>query len=789
MTDEPTNVQEKSNGPIVETTYKTSSSNNVESGKIFTLGSSSDSPSISSPRLMNDDIFTFDDIIRPQSKSEKNRRIVSMMTGPPTVLLTPRRTKSVQDFQSGKLKNGIKNNNSMVLNLIVPAHNVTHQSCENNNYLESISYEDIRGNGHMKERHKCYNHSTHSHQEFPMYINEGHINNESSSDYTEGVLSIPATPGLVGRYDNPTPPEEKKKAFSDILVRTFTIFYALFNVTVGLAVYVSDIIDGTYPVAEVYSLTLVSIACLYLTYLIIDISVYTNKKRSYEKLIEKNLPENIDVTETPDGQFQFSIQLPEVIKMGKAIKHDYCFNKDRHSTNFYLKIGAAAFCFGHLIHYGLILAYQLVIITRNDGKIDHCFPSISTWFLDLLYPLYSFILLYFIFKYSNLIINRNRILARLGIMHCISSSTCFWVWTIMREVLEALEFKREKLLHSTTAPPGSISEAEPYALPVSLLSQEGVDQLKASFNISIHRFTSMIPCSEETTKRIYRDISPYLYPFSVEYSILVVGILILVWQNINKCDAEDENQATSQCRIPPQGNPDNIESNIVIHADCQASNKGLFGGFLVLILTIVVSLLFFVSVYMDDGSQVEEGLLCHKWANLLILVAMLIACIFGYRQITKLDINSLHHNILDDILLFICIPAFFLNGIFSIIPATIHSDAISIARIILEILQVLVQTAFLLDGLRRSSNTKQLRKLKPGRELVTFLIISNVSMWLMQTFEVKAQGLDDIRYTFYGTELWTILGHMCLPLMMFYRFHSSVCFCDIWKYAYEPSGH
>lgn len=103
--------------------------------------------------------------------------------------------------------------------------------------------------------------------------------------------------------------------------------------------------------------------------------------------------------------------------------------------------------------------------------------------------------------------------------------------------------------------------------------------------------------------------------------------------------------------------------------------------------------------------------------------------------------------------------------------------------------QVLIQTPFILDGLRRCSNSKDLRHEKPGRELVTFLIVSNVAMWITSTFEVKSHGYQDDRYGFYGYELWSIIGHMCIPLMMFYRFHSSVCLVDIWKFAYEPSVH
>ncbi|CAH1110673.1 unnamed protein product [Psylliodes chrysocephalus] len=271
--------------------------------KIFTIGTNSDRTPVQkiSPNTdFKDDISEVNSevVLRTHSRTDK-RRILSTSVAP-TVYLSPRRTNSSQDVRSGRPKSGMKKNDSMVLNLVIPAH-----PSPTNNYSTSFSYDNIVANGNLKERHKHPTYSPNSNEEYPMYINGGHINRGySSCDLTEGVL--------------------------DILINTFSIFYALFNVTVGLAVYVADIIDGSHPTAEIFSLVLVSIACIYLLYLIIDISIFMNKKRSYEQLIEKNLPENIDITETPDGTFQFNIALPEIVKMGKDIKHDYCFNKDRH---------------------------------------------------------------------------------------------------------------------------------------------------------------------------------------------------------------------------------------------------------------------------------------------------------------------------------------------------------------------------------------------------------------------------------------------------------------------------
>ena len=98
----------------------------------------------------------------------------------------------------------------------------------------------------------------------------------------------------------------------------------------------------------------------------------------------------------------------------------------------------------------------------------------------------------------------------------------------------------------------------------------------------------------------------------------------------------------------------------------------------------------------------------------------------------------------------------------------------------------MIQTPWIIDGLRRCSNSELNRKKKPGRELVTFMIIANVALWVYYTFSVKTADIDDERYEFYGYVLWSILNHISLPLIMFYRFHASVCLVDIWRHSYEP---
>lgn len=164
---------------------------------------------------------------------------------------------------------------------------------------------------------------------------------------------------------------------------------------------------------------------------------------------------------------------------------------------------------------------------------------------------------------------------------------------------------------------------------------------------------------------------------------------------------------------------------------------------------------------------------------------------------------------MDEILLLMTIPAFFMDFIFSIVPAITNGALLPICIPTFRLAQVLIQTPFLIDGIRRCSNSKFLQKKKIGRGFIIFLAIANMSIWIYNTFSSKTISTSDFRYltwiksinyrfastffflcfnfryTFYGYILWNILNHISLPLIMFYRFHASVLLIDIWNHAYK----
>lgn len=115
-----------------------------------------------------------------------------------------------------------------------------------------------------------------------------------------------------------------------------------------------------------------------------------------------------------------------------------------------------------------------------------------------------------------------------------------------------------------------------------------------------------------------------------------------------------------------------------------------------------------------------------------------------------------------------------------------HFKLINVALNIVVMIEVLVQTNFIIDGMRRCSESRYLRFKKPGRELITFAILLNITYWIVATFETKSVEQYKPEIEYYGPLPYMFISHTTLPVMLFYRYHSSVCLAEIWNRAYKP---
>jgi hypothetical protein len=375
---------------------------------------------------------------------------------------------------------------------------------------------------------------------------------------------------------------------------------------------------------------------------------------------------------------------------------------------------------------------------------------------------------------------RHKIAARFGLMHMIGTNLSVWLNVLVQETKhEILTF------YNPENNSLRISHRIPYKTNILGLPAVPADHppeahghhivargLKGPHHLYECRRTNIIGS-------LVQDASPFLFPCTIEYSLICAAILYVMWKNISKLpltgSAKAKSDLTAYKRSPHH-----------YSVDCARAHKGLFVGILLLVLTIISLILFFVLISRVEfvGLAVIEVNIC----ELSLYGLTTLASIIGMWQVRQLKYDGSKNLQLDNILLIGAQTGMFIYSTFTIIGGqfTIQRNTVLVlVTALVSLLQTTCQTIFILDASRRSCVTPEQIRRKPGREIVTFLLVTNLAMWAINTLEKSRAESHPIQLHFYGLWAWTIITHVSMPLAIFYRFHSTVCLCEIWKRAYK----
>ena len=120
-----------------------------------------------------------------------------------------------------------------------------------------------------------------------------------------------------------------------------------------------------------------------------------------------------------------------------------------------------------------------------------------------------------------------------------------------------------------------------------------------------------------------------------------------------------------------------------------------------------------------------------------------------------------------------------------ILPAMETKTMMVFAQSALLFIQVTFQGMIIAESGRRICSTRSQQIAKPGRQLITFLLFANITLWILDTFMTHNWVTQEIQLNFYGLLAWGVISRISLPLMIFYRFHSCVVLVEIWKNTYR----
>ncbi|XP_061706171.1 proton channel OtopLc-like isoform X2 [Cydia pomonella] len=606
--------------------------------------------------------------------------------------------------------------------------------------------------------------------------------------YPTGSAHAPLPPARHTR-PSPTIPHVHLISAGDALATTLSALYGKLLVVMGVAFPMAEVISTYIPPSfyEGFYLYLYIGSMVFLLYMYAALLRDRSRSGADSPVVAKSdsssSPSESDscssrtdrsTVTAPHPQYQMPSNAAKRLSLGFALS-----TRTHHYGSFYLRMGAVAFGIGSMIYSGLEFGqyWELERNTNCHNVLLALTPATRMAFI--------FIQMYFIFLNNEMKVYKHKIVARFGLMHMVGTNLSVWLNVLVQETKHEIltfydpENKTIGLSHRLAfqkAFVASLSTEVPPSHPAAahLRIPRG---LKGPHHIFECRRTNIMGS-------LVQDASPFLFPCTIEYSLICAAILYVMWKNISKYPSKDVAAAIAKARL--------LEglaykkSPHLYSVDCARAHKGLFFGILVLVLTIISLILFFVLISKKDYATlaVVEVNVCE-----LALYAMTtFASLAGMVCVRNLKYDGNRNLELDNILLVGAQTGMFIYGTFTIIGGhfTIEKNTILILITALSsLVQTTCQTMFILDASRRSAKTPdQLRK-KPGREIVTFLLVTNLAMWAINTLEKSRAESHPVQLHFYGLWAWTIITHVSMPLAIFYRFHSTVCLCEIWKRAYK----
>ncbi|KAI6229738.1 Otopetrin domain containing protein [Aphelenchoides fujianensis] len=355
-----------------------------------------------------------------------------------------------------------------------------------------------------------------------------------------------------------------------------------------------------------------------------------------------------------------------------------------------------------------------------------CQPATAA--IDALSIVFIFTQMHFVFCNWKISITGSQTLARFGTMHLVAANLWTWVRYVLIE--ESVMDREIKEIFSR--------EGNEHAQPRHVFAPAGPSGAPHT------RYCEGAEC-------LLGSVSEIMYTSMVEYSLIGAAVMFIVWRNIERP------------RVPTVY----VRRKHQIRMDCSKTTGGLFCGLAFLAATFTSMALFYGYTLLGRPRVAALVFGATDIGQYLIASA---ACVYALWQMRALRYSAParpHTNpnqeLLDLILLSLGLSGELLYSVAGLVGlgGDGHWQPLSVVLFVVHltrIAQVALQSCLIyIAGKLRVHGDEALRRSQPGKQAITFLLLANVAMFLMNLLD---------------------------PLTIFYRFHSSVCLAEVWKNVY-----
>ncbi|XP_064628449.1 proton channel OtopLc-like [Lineus longissimus] len=427
--------------------------------------------------------------------------------------------------------------------------------------------------------------------------------------------------------------------------------------------------------------------------------------------------------------------------------------------NFYVRAGAVLFGICALVTWGIAIASVVELVLRCSLPV----PGIDLT-KHTLQTVFAALQLQFIFKYSKISVNRYAVICRFGFMHLMAANLNIWIRVIIAE-----------LNHSDV-----MESRKNVTFEERFMSME-----------DLHVSPEQRSCITNVTGvTMLATASQFAYPLIIEFSLIGAVSFYNIYQNIGLAQKIRQKRRRSRAQSSVSSTVLHFPHHQAVNVTCHKSYKGAFVGVIMAAITIISCV--FYNIHEISGSIRISGAIFNFTEIVLLAIAVVSVC-YALCKIRPLSVLDTYKKGPDETLLMIAAVGIYMFEFYSIYSYVSAGPEVEVwirstgaLSGCLALLQATLQVMFVYDGLRRRTATTKILRRKPGREAVVLLLLLNLAMWVLYSFEIHG-GLLHLMATTHPSKAneWIFMTMLCKPLAIFFRFHSTTCLYEIWKNSYK----
>lgn len=419
-----------------------------------------------------------------------------------------------------------------------------------------------------------------------------------------------------------------------------------------------------------------------------------------------------------------------------------------------------------------------------------CSSNLSSLFFSVFKAIFIFSQILFLRKFATATLHKSPSI-RLVLFHILGTNICIWFRAL---------FSHSRSIFSVN---GEYVKME--------LEQE---------NICVSKHYSM--------KKIWEASEPYLYPFTMEYTLIAGGILYNMWSGMRDLDPDPQDIYiydelsdfnTTTDNMSEKYDEDHGYGTCEAHTPSNHSvTSGRFLSRFSLNRAVSNSSLCQSCIDHHDQSRMNKvpssdpGLLVGLLFSILLLLAV------GLLWVDKTSSNALRFYYLYQITLLtlMCLSSWIILKCLMTQKLTWYpfapNDTLLIAsftgvflyaglcltagiaeyknRGLISDFSIAKSTLILFQGMLQATSVIKALRFRPRDEIganvirqgALFLLTTNLALWCQDSFfELRDFVTTPVQTVFYGERSWRAITVLAYPLCIFFRFHSAACLFEIWS--------